>query len=78
MIIRMKKISIVNLENGEKKVLKSGDQKAWKTLTKEEKYWVKSLSILKNPEMYTKTKRIQRILSTNDRKYIPVYEVIND
>tara|TARA_R100000329_G_scaffold87872_1_gene73911 strand:- start:325 stop:549 length:225 start_codon:yes stop_codon:yes gene_type:complete len=70
-MIRMKRCTIWNLSTGEKKVIKSGDNTAWKTLTKEEKYWVKYLAIIQNPELYAK---FERVLNTNNKKYIPVYE----
>ena len=70
-MIRMKKCTIWNLSTGEKKVIKSGDNKAWNTLTKEEKHWLKYLAVIQNPELYAK---FERVLNTNNRKYIPVYE----
>jgi acylphosphatase len=70
-MIRMIRCTIWNLENGKKKVIKSGDNKAWNLLDKEEKYWLKYLAVIQNPELYAK---FERVLNTNNKKYIPVYE----
>ena len=73
-MIKMKFVSIWDTTTGKRKIIKSGDQKAWNTLSKEEKYWVRYLSTLQNDELYSNVNKIQRTLNTNHRKYIPVYE----
>jgi len=73
-MIKMKFVSIWDTTTGKRKIIKSGDQKAWNTLSEEEKYWVRYLSTLQNDELYSNVNKIQRTLNTNHRKYIPVYE----
>lgn len=77
-MIKMKFVSIWNTTTGERTLLKSGDRETWKKLSSEEKYWVRYLSNLQNEEMYSKVKKIERTLTTNNRKYIPVYKRVED
>jgi len=77
-MIKMKFVSIWDTTTGKRKIIKSGDQKAWNTLSEEEKYWVRYLSTLQNDELYSNVNKIQRTLNTNHRKYIPVYERTED
>ena len=77
-MIKMKFVSIWDTTTGKRTLLKSGDRETWKKLSSEEKYWVRYLSTLQNQEMYSKVKKIERTLTTNNRKYIPVYIRVED
>ncbi len=73
-MIKMISCTIYNRKTGEKKVLKSGDNKMWSSLDPEEQKWIKYLASFDNRTgLYAK---YERVLNTNERKYIPRYIVV--